>query len=210
MPEPLLQYLANASAALVGALTAGAIGFYFALRRFRHEKAFERRLEWHERTVQKLTETSERLRKVAVGMQVPQLSGDLDEEFEEALDALPNFQLLLLEATMYASRGSYRALATACDDWGALALSNVQILNTSKTHTELSDTADRLSPLIIDTLAKSMLHAASRLASDVRATLRLGRIGRAHGLYSDGELDNLNDPTALERARRIRSHKDFT
>lgn len=212
MTEQASQFLANAMAALVGALAAGAIGFFFAIRRFRHEKAFERRLEWHEETVRQLTESSERLRKIAICMQVPDLDDDLTKLFEEAIESMPNIELLMLQAEMYASRNSHKALAQARDDWGALTVANVQILNTIASREE-SDISNRLSPLIIDTVAKSMLHAASRLASDVRETLKLGQIDRRQGPYDDDQIDATGDragTTALERAKHIRAHKDRT
>lgn len=119
------EFVINAVAVLIGALGAGAIGFFFAVRRFRHEKAFERRLAWHEKTVRQLTEASEALRRVAAGMQLPDLEeGDLSCQFEEALAVTPNV-LLLLEAEMFASRRSYEALKQAWHDQSELVLANV-------------------------------------------------------------------------------------
>jgi hypothetical protein len=204
------QFVTNAIAALIGTLAAGAIGFFFAVRRFRHEKAFEHRLAWHENTVRKLTEASQTLRRAAVSMQVPELEDDLPRELDEALAAMPNVALLL-EAEMYASRKSYKALKQAWHDQSELILANVQIHNTGAA-LENSDAADRISPKIIEAVAKSMLHAASRLASDVRETLRLGSLDEDGRLYDNDQVAALagrTDITALDRAKRIRAHKDF-
>lgn len=204
------QFITNALAALIGALFAGAIGFYFAVRRFRHEKAFERRLAWHEKTVRQLTEASENLRKVAAAMQIPELDDDRESLFESTLTAIPGVELLL-EAEMFASRKSYEALKQAWRDQSELAVANVQIHNTSVA-LEDPESADRISPKIIEAVAKSMLHAASRLASDVRQSLRLGRLGDGGRLYDDDQVLALaarRDMTALERAKRIHAHKDF-
>jgi len=206
----MAQFAINAVAALVGALTAGAIGFFFAVRRFRHEKAFEQRLAWHQKTVRQLIEAAEALRRAAVSMQVPDLEDDRDDSFEDALAAVPGVALLL-EAEMYASRKSYQALREAWHDQAELAVANVQIHNTSDALGE-SDAAERVSPKIIEAVAKSMLHAASRLASDVRKTLRLGSLHEGARLYDDDQIAALashTDRTALDRAKRIRAHKGF-
>jgi hypothetical protein len=206
----MLQFATTVFAALLGSLGAGAIGFFFALRQFRRQKSFDHRLDWHEKTVRQLIDASEKLRKVAVSAQIDELSDDLEQLFDEAISAMPNVTLLI-EAEMYASRDSYRALKHAWRDQGELALANVQIQNTIAQHEDL-DPGQALSSKIVDTVAKSLLHAASRLASDVRTTLDLEPLEKQSRLYDDDKLQSLDDRTnmtALERAKRIRAHTDI-
>ena len=206
MPE----FLVNALAALLGALTAGAIGFFFAVRRFQHERIFERRLAWHETTVQRLTEASEALRRAAVTMQIPDLEEDSEDTFQRALGTVPSIAVLLSEAQMYASRKSFKALSHASTDWAELALASVQILNTGDALDE-SDAAKQISPKVVEAVAKSMRHAAHRLASDVRDVLKLGVLDDADTLYDDKQVKGLDRDgflTALDRAKRIRNFPD--
>jgi hypothetical protein len=206
----MLEFVTNALAALIGALAAGVIGFVFAIRRFRHEKAFEHRLAWHQSTVRQLTVASTALQKVAMSLQVPELGDDLPGLFEKALSALPA-EALILEAEMYASPKSYKALRLAWQDQRELALANVQIHNASLAHGR-PDRADRISPKIFEAVAKSMRHAASRLASDVRETLKLGSLDLDERLYGDDQVaasSSRRSMTALDRAQRINEHKDL-
>lgn len=167
-------------------------------------------VDWHEKTVRRLVEASEKLRKVAVAAQIDEQSDDLPRLFEEAIEAMPNVTLLI-EAQMYATQNSYGALKHAWRDQSELALANVQIQNTIADHGDL-DSGHQLSAKIVDTVAKSLLHTASRLASDVRTILNLDSLEQQSGLYDDDQLQALNgrrNMTALDRAKRIRAHTDI-
>jgi hypothetical protein len=93
---------------------------------------------------------------------------------------------LLLEAEMFASRKSYEALKQAWRDQIELDVANVQIRITTAA-LEDTEAANRISPKIIEAVAKSMPHAASRLASDVRKSLRLGSLDESARLDDDDQ-----------------------
>lgn len=204
------DFIVNAIAALTGALAAGVIGYFFAVRRFHHERVFERRLAWYEKSVCQLTEAGEALRKVAVSMQVPELHEDLQRDFKNALAAVPDARLLM-EAGMYASPKSYQALKEAQRDQSELVTDLLQVQRAGASFGQ-PEMAERISPRIVMAAAKSMLHAASRLSSDVRQTLRLRDLNDVKRLYDDDSLAALGgrpDLTALERAKRIDGYKDL-
>lgn len=203
------EFITTAIASLVGALAAGAIGYFFAVRRFRHERAFEGRLRWHEEAVLQLTESGEALRKAAVSMQVPELQTDVSRHFESALGSVPGNNLLM-KAGMYARPKSYRALKEALRDQSELAVALIQVQRAGTSFGE-PEMAERISPRILMAVARSMFHAAARLASDVRKTLGLKELKDGKELYDDKSLEDLifcPDLTALDLAKRIDSFKD--
>lgn len=203
------DFITTAIASLVGALAAGAIGYFFAVRRFRHERAFERRLRWHEEAVVQLTEGGEALRKAALSMQVTELQTDVSQHFESALDSMSSNNILM-KAGMYARPKSYRALKEAVRDQSELTVALIQLQRAGTSFGE-PEMAERISPRILKVVAKSMLYAAARLASDVRKTLGLRELNDGRGLYDDKSLEDLisrPDLAALDRAKRIDSFRD--
>jgi hypothetical protein len=204
------EAMLNGVGALASALIAGVIGFFFGVRRFHYEKVFEHRIEWHQKVVRQLADASQALHVIAVSIKSPEMREDLSELFEKTLAAVPNVELLL-EAEMYASRRSYMALKHAWKDWNALTAANVQIVRASQAYGQ-ANAADHVTSRIMSDLAKSVLHAASRLAEDVRSTLRLGSLDSEGRLYNDEQVAALSRQTnidALDRAKRIAAHKDL-
>lgn len=183
----LIPLILTALAALAGTLTAGTIGLLFGLAQFRRERAFERRLEWHETAIKALLKASQTLRSVAMSMQIPQFK-DLLEESMKAVKDIPVGEELELGAEMYARRATYNAIRQARADQRRIIISFVQLGNARKT-SELKqhDEADieRVSAHMLELTAKSMMHAASMLAQDVRTFLRLDSLKRDSLLYDE-------------------------
>ena len=177
------QLVLNALAALVGTLLAGAAGIYYALARFRREKAFERRLEWHEKAVSQLSNSATILHKLSVGLEAPELVEDPEGKWDVAFKSFPGEEFEL-QAEMYASPSSFEAIREAREDQKRVIVASSAIFY-SKEPIRSEEEKDRLAARLISIASKSMLHAASLLASDVRQFLGLERINRETRLYDE-------------------------
>lgn len=164
-------------------LLAGAVGIYYALARFRREKAFERRLEWHEKAVSQLSSSASILHRLSVGLEAPELVEDREREWDVALKSFPG-EKFELQAEMYASRSSFEAIRQAREDQKRVIVASAAILR-SREPIQPEQDRDRLAARLIGIASKSMLHAASLLASDVRQFLGLESVNRETRLYDE-------------------------
>jgi hypothetical protein len=103
------------------------------------------------------------------------------DAWKTVYEALPSIRLEL-EAEMYASKPSYEAIRESRRDLENLigpAMRHVLALDPEKEDKDAKKQALQL----LSIAAKALLHAASLLASDVRAMLGLGRVQRERRLY---------------------------
>lgn len=181
MQVDLPQLIANAAAAAVGTLVAGFIGVYFGIQRFRRERAFDRRLAWHEAAVISLTRAAERLFEAIQCESDPDLEPMRDSAWKAAYAAMPGIQLEL-EGEMYASRDSYEAIRQAREDQRTL-ISPVMKKLIEAAAGQADVAAKQQSLQMLEVAAKTLVHAASLLATDVRNMLGLNNVGREKRLY---------------------------
>jgi hypothetical protein len=88
---------------LTGAVTGIVIGYFgvqFAFKRLRQERAFDRKLEWYEKTIRALGNFS----RLTVEMEIAAKYRPLDAAWEKGAADL---QQCLDEATLYADQESY-------------------------------------------------------------------------------------------------------
>ena len=111
---PLLQALVSGTTALLGAWLGAAI----ALSRFKRERAFDRRIDWYERVIRTINQTSLTLYDVEYASS----RGALPEAMEALVklnDLTKQVGLVGSEAALYARQGGYDALMDAVDKYNA-------------------------------------------------------------------------------------------
>jgi len=162
---PVLQALLSGATALVGAWLGAAI----ALSRFKHERAFDRRIDWYERAIRMINQTVLTLYDVEYASS----RGDIAEASAALIkvNAL-NKQVGLLagEAALYARQGGYDALVNA-----------IEAYNASRSDQRMTERdPQKLLQFAIKNAASSrQLYdgAAAALARDLRDELGWPRIG---------------------------------
>jgi len=176
-----------------GTLIAASLTFLFALARFRREKAFDRRLQWYETAVRKLIDASDLLGRVVRAERNPLLPASfVQSEWESAVPILQQLPPLRAEAAMYASNEAYRVLQRAMADFAAVA-AKIGAVALKRREDGLDEVYE-----LVEASSKMMLHAALRLADDVREILGLERLtAREWGVYDRALTGHLD---ALERA----------
>jgi hypothetical protein len=202
-PVSVLQLALTAGASLLGTLAAAIISFRFAMVRLKRERAFERRLSWHESAIKSLTEFNRALLGAVHAERHEHPSEDERIELWTKVATLAATTDLQLEAEMYASPPAYLAICKASEDRRAMLTLGLDFVMSD-------DPAKRDQGLkLMEIAAKAVLHAASRLASDVREQLALKRIKREPRLYDEKQLkaaeSHGQDYKARFRALRARS-----
>jgi len=171
------QFLLTVAASALGAFAAAAVGYRYALARFRRERAFEKQLAWYEKATGTLIETANKLNWALAGELARIVESDQRRAWAEAQSALVSLRGLETEAEMYASVSSYEALSEAITDVTSLARSLWHL-------SEGSSGVGMAAPQRLYEIAfKLLYHAASRLATDVRLHLDLPEISREWRLY---------------------------
>ena len=101
------------SGAFTGLLT-GYFGVVFALKQFREQRAFDKQLEWYERTIRALGNLS----RLTIEMEIAAKYRPLDIEAWEKGKA--DLQQCLDEAALYADQESYWELIKTVAKWDQL------------------------------------------------------------------------------------------
>ncbi|MDP9179191.1 MAG: hypothetical protein M3O61_16060, partial [Gemmatimonadota bacterium] len=195
MSLDLAQLAATAVASAIGAAATAAIGYRYAMARFRKERAFDRRLAWHETAVRDLVDGAGKLFRAVNSTRNPHSAVERDAAWRSAGDALGRLLSLETGAELYASNEAYHAIATAAQDIRATAKAAEHVARHEATSGEAEVGQRELgrSLHMYEIAAKLMLHAASRLAKDVRTSLELDELSRDWRLYDDELTEHLAD-----------------
>ena len=175
-----VQVVVTVAASAFGAALTAAIGLRYAIARFRKERAIDRRLTWHESTVRELVDASGKIIRALNASRSPHLRADQESAWRNAGEALGRLLNLETEAEMFASNVAYHALSEAAED----------IRVTSKLAQRIAEQGSagkeaQRSLQMYEITSKLLLHAASRLARDVREELQLDELSRDWRLYDD-------------------------
>jgi len=115
------------------------------------------------------------------------LVSEREAAWRDAADALERLLSLEIEAELFASNDAYQAIATAAQDIRDTAkAAEFAVRSEAVGFGDDKASAQRLQ--MYELAAKLMLHAASRLAKDVRVSLELDELSRDWRLY-DHELE---------------------
>lgn len=103
--------IATVTAALIAAFVGSAIGAWAALQRFRKERAFDRRLDWHERAVRAVFALAQRI-EIASTFQDEKNSDPefLQKMWRKVQDAHLTVDDVANEAGLYASTKAVNAI----------------------------------------------------------------------------------------------------
>ena len=190
------QFLLTTSASALGAFAAAAVGYRFALAKFRRERIFDKQLAWYEKATSTLIEAANKLNWALAGELAGIPEADRRRAWADAQNALVSLRGLETEAEMYASVSSYEALSEAVTDVTYLARSIWQL-------SDRPPGVDMPTPQrLYEVVFKMLYHAASRLAADVRGHLELPEISREWRLY-DHEFRKLQNELSELRERGV-------
>jgi hypothetical protein len=110
------QTLITTTASSIGALVAAGIGTYLAQRKFRHERSYDARVNWH----RDLAETVKKLRNRTKALQYFR---EINSAAEEILESVKNvgelafkFQELAEQASLYAKKSTCKAIGQIVSD----------------------------------------------------------------------------------------------
>lgn len=182
----------TALASAAGTAFAAAVGFRYALAKFRRERSFERRLAWHEGAVRDLVDAAGKLIKALNTVRKPELASRSLEAWQAVGDSFGRLLGLQTEAELYASNAGYEAIVRITED--VRMLSNVaERVSRMKASGEKPVATGRDAFAVYDTIVTLLLHGASRLAKDVRKELELEELERETRIYDDEFLEHLAD-----------------
>jgi len=103
-----MQPVATVIAALIAAFIGSWIGAFAALSRFRHERAFDRRLDWYERTIRAFHDLAQKL-EIALTFQEENAPEDtLVHVWRDVQHAHLVFDTVTAEGELYASAAALR------------------------------------------------------------------------------------------------------
>lgn len=188
----LENVVATVLASGLGAFIAASLGFRYAMSRFRRERAFDRRLEWYERTVQRLTHVHTALTFAQASDAVPISAEDRDAAWAEAWQAVLSLRGLDVESELFATPRSYEALREALAD----------IATASQAALKHGQPGTGPNKQFLVVTGKLIRHATATLAADVRQHLELEPIMREWTIY-DHEIRELEDELADLREKGI-------
>ena len=184
--------VATALASALGTATAGAIGFRYAIAKFRRERSFEWRLTWHEAAVRELVDAAGRLIRALNTVRKPELAPRRAEAWGAVGDSFSKLLGLQTEAELYASNAGYEAIVSITEDVRALSTAAERIARLRATD-EAFASQGRDEFAVYDTIVTLLLHGASRLAKDVRRELELEELDRENRIYDDDFVAHLED-----------------
>jgi hypothetical protein len=176
-------------ASAIGAAFAAAVGFRYGVAKFRRERAFDRRLAWYEGAIRDLVDASGKVIRAVNTVRRPALAAKSQQAWEALGEALGRLLPLQAEAEVYASNAAYQAIAQATEDVRVLSLA-AETYGARAAGDVKNEPPDLK---VYDTIATMLLHAASRLATDVRGELGLDPLDRELRLYDDEFIEQLED-----------------
>jgi hypothetical protein len=169
----LAQFVATVVASAAGSLGAAALGYRYALARFRRERRFDRQLEWYERATKAFIEAANRINWAIASEEIGLPEDEQRKCWIAAHESLLALQGLEPEAALYGLPSGYEAVAEAVSD--VAAISRLFLVANLISRQELR----RVQVLC----GKVLRHAAARLADDMREHLELAPLDRPVGLY---------------------------
>jgi hypothetical protein len=170
------QTLITAAASSVGALFAAAVGTYLGQRKFRHERSYDARVNWH----RELAETVKKLRNRSKSLLYFR---ERDSAAEEVLEVVNNigelafkFQELAEQASLYAKKGTCKAIGQIVKDLNSLTpqFENPPPRKRENDYDEASD------PFEISMLGLNLVY--DLLARDLRELLGLEKLDEHQNL----------------------------
>jgi hypothetical protein len=168
---------ATALASAIGAFAAAAIGYRYAIAKFRRERVFDRQLSWYEKATGSLIDAANRLNWALAADLAGVAAKDRERAWAEAISALVSLRGLEAEAEMYASPEAYGAISEAVQDV-------TELVKTIWVVDGLSDSTQKGTPRhLYEVCFKMLYHAASRVATNVRLHMALPAIQREWRLY---------------------------
>lgn len=96
--------------AIITGLVVGYLGVLLALKQFKAQRAFDRQLEWYERTIRALARFSSLSRQIALARQL-QSSKLLSEAWQQMERGVADLEQCVNEAVLYADQRSYEQLS---------------------------------------------------------------------------------------------------
>jgi len=115
------QTLITTVASSIGALLAAGVGTYLGQRKFRHERSYDARVNWH----RELAETVKKLRNRSKALQYFRERGSAAEEVLEAVKNVGElafkFQELAEQASLYAQKSTCKAIAQIVSEMNSLS-----------------------------------------------------------------------------------------
>jgi hypothetical protein len=157
----------TALASAAGTAIAGAIGFRYAIAKFRREQSFARRLAWHEGAVRDLVDTAGKLIKALNTVRKPELVPRSQAAWEAVGESFGRLLSLQTEAELYASNAGYEAIVSITEDVRMLSTTAEKVSRRGRT-TSGGESQGRDEFAVYDIIVTLLLHGASRLARDVR------------------------------------------
>ena len=182
-----IALLATAAASAAGTLVAGAIGYRYAIARFRRERTFDKQLLWYEQSTARLLSAANRINWAQAADLANTAPAVRAKAWAEAQEGLVSLRGLEAEAEMYASQASHDAVAQALND--------ISSVSTALLHVDAGTNSVVNVSALYEVIRKLLYHAASRLATDGRTHLGLPEIGREWRLY-DEEIRALQEEVA--------------
>lgn len=179
------QFISTVTASALGAFSAAAVGYRYAVAKFRRERIFEKQLTWSEKATTTFIEAANKLNWAMASALASTPEPEQRRAWAEAHSALIGLRGLEAEAEMYASPSTYEAISEAVGDISNLARN---IWTLSEHAAEEAET--KISSRLYEIAYKMLYHAASRTATDVREHLELPELSREWRLY-DRELREL-------------------
>ncbi len=167
MAVDISQTIATVIASAVGTLVAGALGYRYAIAKFRQERTFDRQLDWYDRATKALHEAAAKI-NWAMASEVAGLAFDEKRKlWTDVHGAISGLRALEAEAEMYATPEGYEALCEALRDVGVISRAMMALPNWAE------PSGDKDVATLYEICEKLLRHAASRLSDDVREHLGL-------------------------------------
>jgi len=167
----ITQTLITTVAAAIGALIAAAAGTFLAQRKFKQERSYDARVNWHRElaeTVKKLSNRSKALRYFR----------ERGSAAEEVLDAVKNvgelafnFQELAEQSSLYAKKSTCKAIGEIVSELNSLKL---QFDNPPPKKRESDDGDELFDPFKTSMLGLNVVYEL--LARDLRELLGLEKL----------------------------------
>jgi hypothetical protein len=164
-PTDWIRLFGPAAVSALATLIASFSGAWLALGRFRRERAFDRRLDWYERTIRLFHDLSTKL-SLLRGNTIPSKSAELNRELAELIVQLPS---AVAEAKIYSTKKSYDLM---------VATSNLLDRFAADFQAQASAglTPKQIAERICDEVGPLFDSAGSALADEARQHLGLGKV----------------------------------
>jgi hypothetical protein len=171
--DPTLTPFLSPIATIIAAALAGWLGVRYGVAKLRGERAFDRRLEWHENTVRDLTLYASALHAAKAAEREGATKEECERYWMEAGALTPQLVVRAAQAQLYASPATVQRMREMSAEH--LSLSNALVPNDPTAPQQgYALTVSRL-----DTHLAHVHSVSTALANEVRAQLGLKRIAQS-------------------------------